>query len=85
MILYNMRNRGPYEYDKFTLNILQIHNAITLGEMYEFDKNNLNKDALLGIQKDINDIYSSIIGTDEFMGMAEKLYLDSYKIKEVQQ
>lgn len=26
MIHYNMRYRGTYEYDKFALNILQLHN-----------------------------------------------------------
>ena len=26
MIHYNMRYRGAYEYDKFVLNILQLHN-----------------------------------------------------------
>lgn len=28
MILYNIRHRGPYEYDKFTLNILQTYNEV---------------------------------------------------------
>ena len=28
MITYNMRYRGPYEYDKFTLNILQYINLV---------------------------------------------------------
>ena len=26
MILYNIRHRGPFEYDKFILNILQVFN-----------------------------------------------------------
>ena len=26
MILYNIRHRGPFEYDKFILNILQVSN-----------------------------------------------------------
>lgn len=26
MILYNIRHRGPFEYDKFVLNILQVSN-----------------------------------------------------------
>ena len=26
MILYNIRRRGPFEYDKFVLNILQVSN-----------------------------------------------------------
>lgn len=28
MILYNIRHRGPYEYDKFVLNILQASNEV---------------------------------------------------------
>lgn len=28
MILYNMRYRGPYEYDKTILNVFQFHNEI---------------------------------------------------------
>lgn len=81
MILYNMRNRGPYEYDKFTLNILQISNAVTLSELHELTLNSINKDALLKIQKDINSIYDSLIGDDTRMGLAEKLYLDSHLLK----
>lgn len=28
MIVYNMRYRGPYEYDKLILNIFQFHNEV---------------------------------------------------------
>ena len=28
MILYNIRNNGPFEYDKFILNIGQLHNKV---------------------------------------------------------
>ena len=28
MIIYNIRNNGPYEYEKFILNIGQIHNLV---------------------------------------------------------
>ena len=28
MIVYNMRYRGPYEYDKLILNVLQFHNEV---------------------------------------------------------
>lgn len=28
MIIYNMRYRGPYEYDKTILNVLQFHNEV---------------------------------------------------------
>lgn len=84
MILYNMRNRGPYEYDKFTLNILQIHNAVTLSEMYELAENKANKDALVEMQNSINRIYTKLIGTSNEMGLAEKMYLKSFNIKEEQ-
>ena len=41
MIYYNMRYRGPYEYDKFTLNIL---NYINFVNDYIYDMNNTSKD-----------------------------------------
>ena len=41
MIYYNMRYRGPYEYDKFTLNIL---NYINFVNDYIYDINNTSKD-----------------------------------------
>lgn len=84
MILYNMRNRGPYEYDKFTLNILQIYNAVTLSEMYELDENKNNKEALIAMQSNINSIYTKLIGTDNEIGLTEKIYLKSFNIKEEQ-
>ena len=28
MILYNLRYNGPYEYDKFILNICQLYNLV---------------------------------------------------------
>lgn len=37
MIYYNMRYRGPYEYDKFTLNILNYVNYVN---DYIYDMNN---------------------------------------------
>lgn len=39
MIYYNMRYRGPYEYDKFTLNILNYVNYVN---DYIYDANNLS-------------------------------------------
>lgn len=81
MILYNMRNRGPYEYDKFTLNILQISNAVTLSELQELTESNANKNTLLKLQEEINDIYNSLVGDDNTIGLAEKLYLDSFLLK----
>lgn len=84
MILYNMRNRGPYEYDKFTLNILQIYNAVTLSEMYELDESNSSKEALIAMQNNINNIYNKLMGTENEIGLSEKIYLKSFSIKEEQ-
>lgn len=81
MILYNMRERGPYEYDKFTLNSLQIHNAITLGELKEFDENEKKTDSLTGVEKSIDTLFNSLIGTENNIGLCEKVYLQSYKLK----
>lgn len=41
MIYYNMRYRGPYEYDKFTLNIL---NYINYVNDYIYDMNNTSEE-----------------------------------------
>lgn len=81
MILYNMRNRGPYEYDKFTLNILQISNAVTLSELQELTDNNNSKNSLLQVKKEIDDTYYSLVGYEDKMGLSEKLYIDSFLLK----
>lgn len=82
MILYNMRNRGPYEYDKFTLNVLQIHNAVTLSEMQELKNANKNKDSLVQMQKEVNDVYETLVGSKDKIGLSEKQYLKTFLIKE---
>lgn len=46
MINYNIRYRGPYEYDKFILNIFQYSNAI-----YDFEYDLTNKGAYTTINK----------------------------------
>lgn len=47
MIIYNIRKNGPYEKDKFILNICQLHNKIMEEKTY-FDSNeiHLQKEAL---------------------------------------
>lgn len=81
MILYNMRYRGPYEYDKFVLNVLQIHNSLTLSELNELQINNEKKDSLFTIQKNIDDLYNALIGDNENKGICEKIYEESYKLE----
>lgn len=82
MILYNMRNRGPYEYDKFTLNVLQIANAVNLSEFNELKNLLDNKNTLLWMQKEINDSHSKITGyAYENKSIAEDLYIKSFFIE----
>lgn len=38
MILYNMRYRGPYEYDKFILNTFQLSNEVKMAEKHLKEK-----------------------------------------------
>ena len=39
MTIYNIRKNGPYEYDKFVLNIGQVHNLVKKMELrYGSDK-----------------------------------------------
>lgn len=80
MILYNMRYRGPYEYDKFVLNTLQISNAILLSETNELKSNIEKKDALCSIEKSIDDVYIQLIGKDNTKGICETMYEQSYII-----
>ena len=42
MIQYNMRYRGPYEYEKFILNVYQFYNEMLDIESSVSDKNNEN-------------------------------------------
>lgn len=81
MIIYNMRNRGPYEYDKFVLNILQIHNAVTLSEINELNELYNENDNLLAINKRANELYEKIQGTEKEEGLAEQLYKMSFTLK----
>lgn len=53
MILYNIRANGPFEYDKFILNIGQLHNEFNITKE-EYENSEL---------KDKNDILSEYIST----------------------
>lgn len=73
MIHYNMRYRGTYEYDKFALNILQLHNENidyiedimsneeinNISELYE--KTNLLFDSYNNENGLCEDIYNTLI------------------------
>ena len=57
MIVYNLRYRGPYEYDKMILNILQYHN--TVHEIYKALHEDNNKN-LVEAQNRLDDLNSKL-------------------------
>ena len=70
MIVYNMRNRGPLEYDKFVLNILQYHNEVnSIND--KVSKSDGNR-ALREVQSQVDDIYSYYIGREESAALSQE-------------
>ena len=64
MIVYNMRYRGPYEYDKFILNVFQFHNEmIDLEKTVNSDYTSLasNKKLLEKLEKSAEDICDQLV------------------------
>lgn len=69
MINYNIRYRGPYEYDKFILNVFQYSNAI-----YDFENDMTNKGAYTTIKEiadTVDDIFDSVVREN---GFNDKIY-----------
>ena len=64
MIVYNMRYRGPYEYDKFILNVFQFHNEmIDLEKAINSDNASLasNEKLLDKLEKSAEDICDQLV------------------------
>ena len=64
MIVYNMRYRGPYEYDKFILNVFQLHNEmIDLEKAVNSDNASLasNEKLLDKLEKSAEDICDQLV------------------------
>ena len=64
MIVYNMRYRGPYEYDKFILNVFQFHNEmIDLEKAVNSDNASLasNEKLLDELEKSAEDICDQLV------------------------
>ena len=64
MILYNIRSKGPYEYDKFILNFLQISNEISRlnKKLSAKEKAELNAKA-----EEINSLFDSVTTEDNVL------------------
>lgn len=65
MIIYNIRKNGPYEYDKFVLNIGQIHNLV-----YDV-KTKYDSDEIHKTLKSLNDIINKITNHDSYINKLE--------------
>ena len=70
MITYNMRYRGPYEYDKFVLNIFQFLNQVKDIEN-ELDSSLANN--IYTYQDKLNDY------TDKFDAIQHNIYKETQK------
>lgn len=71
MINYNMRYRGPYEYDKFILNIFQYSNAI-----YDFENDlseNSTYNTINSMRETVDDLFNQVI---KEKGLSDKIYKD---------
>lgn len=73
MIVYNNRYRGPFEYEKMLLNILQFSNMINVIIDRELSDNNSNLNNLLYIKEQLNIIFNEISKKN---GLSEKLYIE---------
>jgi len=90
MIVYNMRYRGPLEYDKFVLNTFQFHNEVNGVLIKEFENSNNNK-SFKAIQRDLKDLTANYVGreldidteTSEKIGYSKDLYLFLTEYREV--
>jgi hypothetical protein len=72
MILYNIRYRGPYEYDKFILNILQLNNEVNLAI------NEINNDTMNGLNLNIQKLNKIIeYYTDEEINPLQQLLIEN--------
>lgn len=75
MITYNFRHRGPYEYDKFILNIFQFHNEVVMLHGKIFKAAADDKEELLGIKASFDDYYDKCVGDESLSNEVYKQFL----------
>ena len=77
MIHYNMRYRGPYEYEKFILNVLHYSNN---AHDFSSEVNGLEEyETLKEIQDNVTDLYNKSTGA---YGTSEQCYKKLIMFKE---
>lgn len=77
MIHYNMRYRGPYEYEKFILNILQYWND-SCDFLEDFEQVQIYK-TIKELENTVNELYSKSTGP---YGSSEDCYRKLIMFKE---
>lgn len=65
MIKYNIRNNGPWEYDKFVLNYYNLHNEIILNKIKLSSEEQKNKQ--------IDDIYNRTLEQNQTAKLYRKI------------
>lgn len=72
MIFYNMRYRGPYELDKFSLNIFNYVNYVN---EYIHDINNTSEEykTLKKLQDEIDEVFYNTVGDYQ---LSDRIYKD---------
>ena len=79
MIFYNNRYRGPFEYDKFALNILSFHNIINELETLEIKGTKKEFNRLKEIKDNIDIFFEEYTKAN---GLRNKINLSILKEKE---
>lgn len=65
MIKYNIRNNGPWEYDKFVLNYYNLHNEVMLNKIKLSSEEQKNKQ--------IDDIYNGTLEQNQTAKLYRKI------------
>ena len=74
MIFYNMRYRGPYELDKFSLNVFNYVNYVN---EYIYDMNNTSNEykTLKEIQDRIDEVFYNTVGDYQLSDQIYKTFI----------
>lgn len=74
MIFYNMRYRGPYELDKFNLNILNYVNYVN---DYIYDMNNTSDGfkTIMQLNEEINKVFENTVGDYQLSDQIYKTFI----------
>ena len=69
MIFYNFRYRGPYEYDKYVLNVFQYSNMVN--DFINDINNTATWKTLYDLNNEVDSIYNKTIGDG---GRSDEIY-----------